>query len=558
MFVKLNSYTIMTRYEIPSESASNSSVTPNGENSQSRINSSDLESRMARLVGLEEEPQSFHGDPATFRQEPMSEPQDVQTEQSLSSNPFAKVGLVGAGTLALVLVAGAVLSQIMSGGHDKPKNIVTPQVRSLPTNEPRLQQQGTEIETLKTKLALAQQANDVKAAQEQLRSEKPTLRQPPRVQTPVPRQTVLVQRVPTSTRPYAQPRVVRGDRIVRVPQPEVQRTLTSQQQLPIVPPNIVPPTPTPTPDPLQEWSRLAKLGSYGQAPASNKQSLSTTAITQPAIAQRPPLNIQPYRSPTPVIPVASPVTQQQNPKSTVVGSSAKAKLVTAVYGETTQDNPYSRSNRNNSGNNNNNNSNNNSNNNNDVFVAQLTEPLKAADGSTILPKNTQLLFNVASTSEKGLMQLNVFKVTWKDKGNLIEKTVPPGALVLRGSGGPALAQQVQPKQGSHFASDIKTFLLGGAGQIGQDLNRPDQQVINLPSTTTVNGQTTATTSQAVLTQPRRDILASTLDGGGRAITPELNRRNQQAIPPRTSDRNNVWVIQAGKEVQLFVNQPTQL
>ncbi len=542
----------MTRYEIPSEPASNSSGTSNVENSQSRIDSSDLESRMARLVGLEEEPQFFNEDSTAFTEEPISTPQEVQTEQPLSSNPFAKVGVVGAGTLALVLVAGAVLSQIMSGGPGKPKPIVQPTVRSQPTNEPLLKQQGTEIETLKTKLALDQQANDVKAAQEQLRSEKPIPRQPPRVQTPVSRPTVVVERVPIPARPYTTPRIVRVDRIARVPQPEVQRTLPSQQQLP----PVVPPTPPLTPpDPLQEWSRLAKLGSYGQAHASDKQSLSTTAITQPAITQRPPLNIQPSTNPSPVIPVPSPVTQQQNSKSTVIGSSARAKLVTAVYGEATQDNIYNRSSRNNT---NNNSNTNNSNTNNDVFVAQLTEPLKAADGSAILPKDTQLLFNVASTSDKGLMQLNVFKVTWKDKGNRVEKTVPPGALVLRGSGGPALGQQIQPKQSSHFASDVKTFLLGGAGQIGQDLNRPDQQIINLPSTTTVNGQTTATTSQAVLTQPRRDIGASILEGGGKAISPEISRRNQQTAPPRTSERNNVFIIPAGKEVQLFVNQPTVL
>lgn len=39
-------------------------------------------------------------------QESPYQPQEVQTKQPLSSNPFAKLGLVGAATLAIVLVGG--------------------------------------------------------------------------------------------------------------------------------------------------------------------------------------------------------------------------------------------------------------------------------------------------------------------------------------------------------------------------------------------------------------------------------------------------------------------
>ena len=458
--------------------------------------SPDLESRMARLVGLEEEPQSYDEDSATLRQPQNSEPTEVQTEQPLSSNPFAKAGLVGAGTLAVVVFAGAFLTQIMSGNNKQ--KVVTPTVRVQPTREPHLQQQGEEIEALKTKLALAQQANDVKAAQQQLRGERPTIRSTPRVERPVSRPTVVVQRVPITapTRPaYVQPRVITIERVVKVPQRAVTKAPTLQQQLPVVPPSIEPsvqatPTPQPTPDPLQEWARLSKLGSYGQSNPSDKQSPSNITVAQRPISAPQPT---PYQNPNPT-PVASQVTQQRNAKSTVVGSRAKAKLVTAVYGETTRDNTYTNRNITNTKNNNGNNTNDNSSSY-QVFVAQLTEPLKAADNSIILPKDTQLLFNVASTSEKGLMQLNVFKVSYQDKGNRIEKSVPQGALVMRGSsGGAVLGEQRQTKEKSQLASTVQEGVLGSVGQIGEEVNRPDTTASPGCNNTTTPSTTAAAAS----------------------------------------------------------------
>ncbi len=521
--------------------------------------SPDLESRMARLVGLEEEPPSYDEDSATLRQPQNSEPTEVQTEQPLSSNPFAKAGLVGAGTLAVVVFAGAFLTQIMSGNNNKQK-VVTPTVRVQPTREPHLQQQGEEIEALKTKLALAQQANDVKAAQQQLRGERPTIRSTPRVERPVSRPTVVVQRIPapTPTRPaYVQPRVITIERVVKVPQPAATKAPTLPQQLPVVPPSIEPsvqatPTPQPTPDPLQEWARLSKLGSYGQSNPSDKQSPSNITVAQRPISAPQPT---PSQNPNPT-PVASQVTQKGNAKSTVVGSRAKAKLVTAVYGEATSQNTYNRNSNNNNRNNSGNNISDNSSSS-EVFVAQLTEPLKAADNSIILPKDTQLLFNVASTSEKGLMQLNVFKVSYQDKGNRIEKSVPQGALVMRGSsGGAVLGEQRQTKEKSQLASTVQEGVLGSVGQIGEEVNRPDTTAVG-PGCNTTTTTTNILGYCAQQTTYPRNILGSIAQGGSKAILPGLTRRSQQAIPPR-SDRNNVFVMSAGKDVELFVNKETQL
>ncbi|MCC5619513.1 hypothetical protein LC605_31590, partial [Nostoc sp. CHAB 5836] len=166
----------MTRYSIPAETPPQNELTLSTGDRQPEVESSDWESRMSRLVGFEEESSSADSegseDSAT-PQESLSQPQQVQTKQPLSSNPFAKLGLVGAATLGVVLVGGVFLSQLIGGGNKKPET-VSPQVREQPTNESNSQQLESEVDTLKTKLALSEQAQMVKAAQQQLRIAKST------------------------------------------------------------------------------------------------------------------------------------------------------------------------------------------------------------------------------------------------------------------------------------------------------------------------------------------------------------------------------------------------
>jgi len=526
----------MTRYEIPSRPSPGNSVTSTDNNSQSKINSSDLESRMARLVGFEEEPEFAEEDSVTFKEPAISEPEQVKTEQPLSSNPFAKVGLVGAGTFALVVFAGVFLTQIMSGNHNKPKNnTVTPKIQPSPASEPRLQQQG-EIEALKTKLALEEQARDIKAAQQQLRSEKPL---PPRTQQPVssrekptPVRTVYVPRTVTVARP--------------LPQPEVKNTPTVQAANVEPLPTVTPPA---APDPLQKWSMLAKLGSYGQVPASSKPSASYSVATNNASLEvrRPPIRIVQNPNSAPMVSQATQTSQSS--KLVKVGTSAKGFLVTAIYGESTNTPSYQ-----------NNQKNGNSQSiNNQVFLVELTEPLKAADGSIALPEKTKLLTKIRSISDKGLVQLDLVKATWQEKnGNTIEKSLSPDAITIRGpQSQPLVASQYQ-KGRSHITSDAKLFILGGAGKIGDVINLPNSKLVTLKSCSKVEGSTQedCTRSEAIQSEPQRNTLAAALDGGTKSILPELTRRNQQANSNST-ERTNIWYLPARTKIELFVNQQTQ-
>jgi Bacterial conjugation TrbI-like protein len=560
----------MTRYSIPSENLPQNLVSP------PELDTLDWESRMARLVGLEEESSSSSNtdeavEESTPSLQPLSDPQEVRTKESLSSNPFAKLGLVGAGTLGIVLVAGVFLSQLMNTGKQQPKKNNSISMRSQPISDSRPQQLQSELETLKTKLALTEQAEAVKAAQQKLRLQKPTptqvaSRPVSRTQPPtyVNRVRIPVERIPTPVRTVYVPRVVTVERVVKVPsipqkpipqkpipqKPIPQKPANSTilpSPLPIVAANtqpIVTVTPKPTPDPLQEWAKLAKLGSYGMVTISGNSVQAATPTPTPT----PPVNNtrlatntkpddEPEEEPTPAVSQ----TKQQTPKSVAVGTKAKAVFATAVFGETTRstsrDDKKDQSGK-------------------DVFVVRLKEPLKSVDGAIALPAKTEFLAQVRSISEQGFLQLDVVKVIVPNNNNFTEKSLPANAITVRATEGkPLIASQYSNQGGSTVGiADVGVFALNGLGKAAEIFNRPDTRIqcVN-------NGNSTANGINNCFqtTDTRRNILAGVLEGGATNIAQQISQRNQQNISKRLAQRTNVWFMPAGKEVEIYINQTTQ-
>lgn len=524
----------MTSYSIPSELSPQNIVTPTVEDYPVEVEPSDWESKMAKLVGLEES--ATVDIPATTVEEstvlPSSQPEETPTEQPLSSNPFAKLALVGSATLAVVLISGVFLSQMMSIGNQKPKNNdVLAQTTPLPTNSPRQPDLQQEVETLKTKLALAEQAETVTKAQQNLRNATTPRLQ---VRSASGDQLSTTQaRIPTPVQTVYVPRTVTVERIVpqaypQQPYPQQPtlpaNSLASQPSPPPLP-VVNPETPPSPPDPLQEWTKLAKLGSYGQV-NSTVPARNNAANVEP---EPQPTNSNTAQEQQP--PADSLVSQAQpkSPKSVAVGTSVKAVLATAVFGETTR----SRGNEKDE--------------NANVFVVRLKQPLKAVDGAIALPANTELLTEIRSISEQGLLQLNVVKLISQNNGNLTETSLPNNALVIRGSQGKPLIATKYPNQGSSIASmDAGLFVLGGLSKAAELLNRNDGQVV------TVNGGSTVVSTNTT----QRNLFAGVAEGGLNSIVPQISQRNQQAIA-QFSQQTNVWFVAAGKEVEIYVNQTMQ-
>ncbi|TBR61142.1 hypothetical protein B4U84_10075 [Westiellopsis prolifica IICB1] len=540
----------MTRYSIPSQTHPENIDTPLHENYQPELELSDWELQMAKLVGFEEESPTIETQTEAKAQEdevnlPQSSssspspPPEVSTKQSFSSNPFAKLALVGTTTFALVLVAGAFLSQLMSANNQKPRktNIVSPKAPQTST-ETRLQQLEGELETLKTKLALAEQAQAVKLAQQQLRTPKVTPARPTSqlANSRDNRPKIALQTTPTPTKTvYMPPRVV--TRIVTVPQTPPKSTPV----LPVVPTPETQPTaqftPQPTPDPLQEWSRLSKLGSYGQvlavATPNNINANRPTSVPTPVQNTKiPPQTANSQSQDNTPQPPSSLISQAQpnSPKSVRVGTSVKAVLATGVFGETSRAT--------------NNNKKDNSPQN--VFVVRLKEPLKSIDGEIVLPEKTELLAQVSSISEQGLVQLDVVKIVRENNGNLTEQSIPQNAILIRASAGQPLIANQYKKGTSTTMIDAQQFVLGGIGKAAELFNRTESQVT-----------TTSTGTVVTNSNPRRNLFAGILEGGVKTVVPQITQRNQQAIS-QAMQRTNIWFLPAGKEIEIYINQTMQL
>jgi hypothetical protein len=525
----------------PYSSSAKSSV---NDNYQLELDSLDLELRMAKLVGLDSEDLTFVSseeiEESTILEPTLSQPSEVKTEQSLSSNPFAKLGLVGTATLAVVLFAGGFLTQIMSSSNQKPKKKnISPEIKSPVVDESVPQE--LEIEKLKTKLALTEQAEAVKLAQQQLRS------------TQIKALPITSQPTPKSNAP----RIVTVERIVNVPH-SPQLAAYSQPLPPAPPPQRVtvkpdiPPSvsvaPPPKLDPYQMWTNLAKLGSYGQVAindqppgdVNNSETASNPDITNPNIEQQA-TNPQPDSIPTPETPISEMMTAskmgkptlmankeaKQSSKSIAVGSSVKAVLATAVFGETA-----------------NSSSNNSDEAQKNTFVVRLQEPLKSVDGNVAIAAGTELLTEIRSLSEQGLLQLDVVKLITQNSDGINENSLPPNALNIRGSEGRPLVATQYPNRGSSIAGmDVGMFVLGGLGKAAELFNRSESQVV----TTNAGGTIVSSTN------PQRNIFAGVFEGGMNTVVPQIAQRNQQAIS-EMSQRTNVWFLPAGTEVEIYVNQ----
>ncbi|MBD2294064.1 hypothetical protein H6G06_11310 [Anabaena sphaerica FACHB-251] len=525
----------MTSYSIDLELSQPPHIEPNSENYQLEVDSSDWESQMAKLVGFEEESPRVNIDALEADIESLQpsqfQAQEVSTEQPLSANPFAKLALVGSGTFAVVLVAGVFLTQIMSTGNQKPKNNLVSSTASLPPKiELREQNLEQEIETLKTKLALAEQVQAVTAAQQNLRTRVTTRLETPRVNN----------RITTPVQTATAPRVVTVERIIAKPyspQPVLPPVAVVPTVVPTVTPTITPTVAPPSPpDPLEEWTKLAKLGSYGQVETTGKSSVNMAKLPPVNNTNIPkqPTNSNPEPPPSqPDIRVSQ--AQPQNSKSVVkAGTSTKAVLLTAVFGETTRPRSNDRNNQKDE--------------NAEVFVVQLKEPLKTVDGAIALPANTELLAQIRSISERGLLQLDLIKVISQDNGQLQERSLPNNAITVRATQGRPLVANKFPNNGSSIAGmDAGLFVLGGVSKAAELLNRIDTQV------TTNSGSTVVTNSNG-----QRNLAAGIVEGGLKSIVPQISQRNQQAISQMMQQQtNNVWLIPAGQEVEIYVNRTMQ-
>lgn len=183
----------------------------------------------------------------------------------------------------------------------------------------------------------------------------------------------------------------------------------------------------------------------------------------------------------------------------------------------------------------------------DHFVVVLAEPLKDNRGRIAIPAESKLLVKVDGISGDGLVDLSAVQVVWDQNAGQRELVLPEGVILVRGEDGkPLTAQHWEDRGGAIAGMDLGQFALGAIRRSAELYTRSNTRVA------TSNGSTVITEEN-----PVPNILAGALEGGTEAILDTISQRNQRAVE-ELERRPNIAYIEAGRPVQIFVNQSMQM
>jgi hypothetical protein len=473
-------------------------------------------------------------------------PEEHRTSQTLISSPFSKVALVGGAGLLGFAVVGIFVNSIMSTNSKQATAMVDKDAKNLVASS-SLDPKDAELAKVKTDLAMGSQisskpkspnnllSSDLqkngleakdKAANSAVNSANPNL-QPavPPSQLPPPPPSNLTA-VPVEPEPV---------------RPPVRQVMSPS---PVVVPaqNFNSPVVQPT-NSIEEWQRLASIGSYGSVTSearsvagfqNNQVVVPNNQVVIPNSQVVIPNNQVASTNPSPrVEPPANSLTtylarsqgsQARVPNNTLlVGTTAKASIKTPVVfaptGNLSTGNGVPK------------------------FIVTLDEPILTVDGKAAIPAGALLIVTVRPLDAKsGLSELNVVSISINGR----EFTPPGNAITIRGAEGGPLVADNYFDYGSQIAGmDLSTVLITAAAEVGKLTNNPT----NISSVSTVGGFSTSSAS------PPPDFIGAAVSGGLGYLSKALIARNTDSTK-EFSTRPNVFYIAAGKQVQVFINQTT--
>lgn len=430
--------------------------------------------RMNTLAGFEDETSAAPNEKTGVSSEqsllPEEDPYSLQTEQSFQNHPFSKLGLVSLTVLTLVVIAGAFLStNLMETSKPQPrKQQPDPTAKKDPQANLEPDRQGRVL----TELALTTQGKELEALNEKSKQQpkppqasklsKPTKtlasRTPAKTYSPPPRPVAAYSpKIYAPVRPVAAYSPPRSSTYASIPKPAVQpKPIT--RRIPEVPATAAVAT-----DPMKAWLAAAQLGSYGQLPSveqtqavaakapASVMPLSNTIISRPesrveyvalSKASNESKHVSPQTSvaneelpPTNFESEEAPILQEQARQFITAGTKAKAILATPLVVDESEDKMID-----------------------ERFTIILAEPLLAADGSVALPAKSQLVAELESFSEGGLVRLVAFAII--TPGEEMEFALPEKAIQISGKQGkPLIAQRLFDKERRNGGQNIGRFAL---------------------------------------------------------------------------------------------------
>ncbi|MBC1237339.1 MULTISPECIES: hypothetical protein [Nostoc] len=428
------------------------------------------------------------------------EPEEIITTRAVSQNPLLKMGVIGGGILVFIMLIGGVITSSMNA-----LNMATSKKIEPPKNSQEMDKaEGVnEIGETKTALALTSQNVEFQKIRDKKAQATPT---PNPTFTPVAvAPTPITRAIPQRTQPV---RVSRNPIPPRINNPP--SSLTRRYQPPAMPVvRVTPPIPsgtvkTPTQDPTQQWLAAANAGSFSSTRDSEDEELNANGI-EGKIGETTEIKNE-----------TTPQAVDYNAKRVLVGSTTEGKLETPIAWGTGDDIGQN-------------------------YLIKISKSLKASDDSEVLPVGSYLVAQLINSNGSGFAQLHGVSVLINSNGDTQEKKLPENAVLIMSKNGSFL--KAESRRGSDLGGDFMSAVIAGVAKAASIQNRPKTQI----TTTSHDFLSTSTTNDD------KDLTAAFGEGAFGNILENIKASNER----RSGQLNNqekVFVIDAGKTVQIFVNQ----
>ncbi len=475
------------------------------QNTQSALPETTIEIESQDFAAMNGAKTSHANDSIQSEQNPA--PEEIVTARTVSQSPLLKMGVVALICLLFVALIGAMLGNSMNVLKFDKGIVQPPTEEQTPLAEPE-----NETGKDKTALALTSQNYELKQIRDRLPSPTPThsatLAPAPIAPVTPPMQPVQrrqrsypVASQPTAPFTFPQARVSQPQ---PRPQPQPQIAQPSRQS-PLAFPTAA--SNAPTQDPTQQWLLAANAGSFR---SSGDESLDEKPINTNGIEGGTGGATQ----------VGQNTTINYNALRVLVGSTAEGRLETPIAWGTGD-----------AGNQN--------------YLVKLTKPLKASDGRDVLRVGAYLVVQLAESNGSGFAKLRGVSVLVNSNGDTQEKQLPPNAVLIMASDGGFL--KAQSRKGSNLGNDFIGAIVAGVAKAAEVQNRPTTQI-----SSNSNGFSTSST-----TNEQKDLSAAFGEGAFNSVLDNIKSSNV-ARSQQLSGREEVFVIDVGKPVQIFINQTISL
>ncbi|MBD2302254.1 TrbI/VirB10 family protein [Nostoc sp. FACHB-190] len=498
------------------------------ENSQVTTETNNYRQEFAQMNGAEVKNDSTRLSTSSTDDSQKPEPEEIVTTRPVAAHPLLKGLTISGGVLLLVMSFGAMVGTITDAFNSSTNNQTQENTKKIQPDDSKTAKD--EDADMKTVMALTSQKGELQAIGKNNGEPvsvlpTPTIISKPIVKTqPAPtRPTITYQAPPPPPTPVI--RTHRNYRVADNPSPIRQPAPVPKSSPKPLPVNTtarnLPPLPsvrTAPKDPMQEWLAVANVGNYSSGDSGNEQ-LNNEELNLANAKVEGGTGIRPASAVSQNQDLPQSLPTNSDGKQVLVGTRAAGVMETPIAWMGSSVNDQQRQN----------------------CLIRLSQPLKSFDGSEVLPKGSYVVAVLNPTNSE-IAQMTAVSALVNIDGKTQEKQLPPNSVLILGKSGNLLKAESR-KGGSNLGNSLMASLLSGLSKAAEIQNRANNE-----TSISSNGVTTTSTSNG-----DKNLIAGFTEGSLNEILGRMKTSNEQQLQS-LERQQQVFVIEAGKQVQVFVNQ----